>query len=88
MTAAMAATLTDERFDDPDWIFERKLDGIRCLASGDRLVSRNGLSLNARFPTIAAATASLPDAVYDGEVVAFAGSRTSFERLGRRGGAV
>jgi bifunctional non-homologous end joining protein LigD len=84
----MAATLTDARFDDPDWIFERKLDGIRCLAEGSRLVSRNGLSLNERFPTIVDAVASLPSAVYDGEVVAFAGSQTSFQRLGQRGRAV
>ena len=28
----MKAVLTDERFSDADWIFERKLDGIRCLA--------------------------------------------------------
>ena len=26
------ATLTDKRFSDPDWIFERKFDGMRCLA--------------------------------------------------------
>jgi DNA ligase D-like protein (predicted ligase) len=89
---AMAATLTDERFDDPDWIFERKLDGIRCLATvsarGVDLRSRNDLGLNDRFPTIAEALASLPSAVLDGEVVAFSGSRTSFQRLGRRGGTV
>ena len=28
----MAAMLTDARFDDPSWVFERKLDGMRCLA--------------------------------------------------------
>ena len=28
----MAATLTQERFTGPEWIFERKLDGIRLLA--------------------------------------------------------
>ena len=28
----MAATLTDKRFTGPEWIFERKLDGIRLLA--------------------------------------------------------
>lgn len=28
----MAATLTDERFTGPEWIFERKYDGIRLLA--------------------------------------------------------
>jgi bifunctional non-homologous end joining protein LigD len=26
------ATLTRDRFSDPAWIFERKLDGERCLA--------------------------------------------------------
>ena len=31
----MKAVLTDERFSDPDWIFERKLDGIRCIAIRD-----------------------------------------------------
>ena len=30
--APMLATLTDERFSDPGWIFERKLDGERVLA--------------------------------------------------------
>jgi ATP-dependent DNA ligase len=28
----MAATLTYERFAGPEWIFERKIDGIRLLA--------------------------------------------------------
>src|SRR6266545_742848 len=31
-TSPMLATLTDQRFSDPGWIFERKLDGERCLA--------------------------------------------------------
>src|SRR5262245_31563372 len=30
--APMAATLTRERFTGPEWVFERKLDGIRLLA--------------------------------------------------------
>jgi bifunctional non-homologous end joining protein LigD len=87
----MAATLTDERFDDPAWIYERKLDGIRCLAtrsgSGVRLRSRNDLDLNSRFPEVAEALAEQPvtEFVLDGEVVAFSGSRTSFQRLGERG---
>jgi bifunctional non-homologous end joining protein LigD len=87
----MQATLTHERFSDPDWIFERKLDGIRCLAfKADgrvELRSRNDLSLNGRFPEIAAALEADPaaDVVLDGEVVAFAGAQTSFERLQQRG---
>ena len=32
----MAATLTQERFTGPEWIFERKLDGIRLLAFKQR----------------------------------------------------
>ncbi len=31
----MLATLTDRRFSDPDWIFERKLDGVRAVAVRD-----------------------------------------------------
>ena len=68
----MAATLTQERFIAPEWIFERKFDGIRVLAykqGGDvRLLSRNRLAQN--IPPVAAAIASLPvsDAIFDGEV--------------------
>jgi bifunctional non-homologous end joining protein LigD len=87
----MQAVLTDERFSDPDWIFERKLDGIRCLAfkadTRVRLRSRNDLSLNGRFPEIVAALEADPvtDVVLDGEIVAFDGAQTSFERLQQRG---
>jgi bifunctional non-homologous end joining protein LigD len=87
----MKAVLTDARFSDPEWIFERKLDGIRCLAfKADkrvRLRSRNDLSLNGRFPEIVAALESDPasDVVLDGEIVAFDGAQTSFARLQQRG---
>jgi DNA ligase D-like protein (predicted ligase) len=87
----MKAVLTDERFSDPAWIYERKLDGIRCLATkGDTRVdlrSRNDLSLNGRFPEIAAALEADPatNLVIDGEVVAFDGPQTSFSRLQQRG---
>ncbi|MFW6010792.1 MAG: ATP-dependent DNA ligase, partial [Gemmatimonadota bacterium] len=44
-TAPMLATLHDEPFSDPGWIFERKLDGVRLLAFRQdgqaRLMSRN-----------------------------------------------
>ena len=67
----MAATLTQERFTGPDWIFERKLDGIRLLAfkqRGDvRLLSRNRLLQH--LPSIAEAIANLPvrEIILDGE---------------------
>jgi bifunctional non-homologous end joining protein LigD len=48
----MAATLTQERFTGPEWIFERKFDGIRLLAFKQgthvRLFSRNRLPHNLR----------------------------------------
>jgi bifunctional non-homologous end joining protein LigD len=87
----MKAVLTDDRFSDPDWIFERKLDGIRCIAiKGERRVrlrSRNDLSLNSRFPEVVEALESDPaeQFVLDGEVVAFDGAQTSFARLQQRG---
>lgn len=87
----MKAVLTDRRFSDPEWIFERKLDGIRCLAvrSGERvrLLSRNDLSMNARYPELATALRDERRARFaiDGEIVAFEGARTSFARLAQRG---
>jgi bifunctional non-homologous end joining protein LigD len=88
---AMKAVLTDARFSDPDWIFERKLDGIRCVAVRDgkdvRLWSRNDLAMNGRYPEVADALAAQarPRFAVDGEVVAFDGDQTSFARLTRRG---
>ena len=87
----MKAVRTDDRFSDPGWIFERKLDGIRCVAiKGDRrvrLLSRNHLSLAGRFPEIVEALERDPATqfVLDGEVVAFDGSQTSFAKLQQRG---
>jgi len=86
------ATLTEKRFSDPDWIFERKLDGVRGLAFRDRdrvrLLSRNRLSLNNTYPEIVEALAEQKTTrcVIDGEIVAFEGRRTSFARLQGRSG--
>ena len=91
MIEPMKAVLADTPFSDPDWIFERKLDGIRCLAtrdaSGVRLVSRTGRGMNHEYPTIVAALEREPsdDFIADGEIVAFENGITSFSRLQRRG---
>jgi ATP-dependent DNA ligase len=69
----MAATLTADRFTDPSWTFERKLDGIRVLAYKDgprvQLWSRNRLSLTDSYPDVTRAIAALPvkNAILDGE---------------------
>lgn len=60
----------------PDWIYEVKLDGYRAQAICDgktlQLLSRNGLNLAARFPTVALSLShALPNgSVVDGELVA------------------
>jgi ATP-dependent DNA ligase len=68
----MAATLTQERFTGPEWLFERKYDGIRLLAfkhDGEvQLFSRNHLPQN--LPAIVRAIEKLPhgELILDGEV--------------------
>ncbi|MGH6943745.1 MAG: non-homologous end-joining DNA ligase [Geminicoccaceae bacterium] len=85
--APMLAKLTEDRFSDPDWLFERKFDGGRALAfryGGQiRLLSRNRNELNASYPELVDALCAQPcaDLVADGEIVAFEGHLTSFARL-------
>src|SRR5437660_12039632 len=69
------ATLTARRFSDPAWLFERKLDGERCLGyrrGGDvRLLSRNRKRLDDAYPEVAEALGreTESDLVVDGEIV-------------------
>jgi ATP-dependent DNA ligase len=68
----MAATLTQERFTGPEWVFERKFDGIRLLAFKNgknvRLFSRN--QLPQELPEVAKAVGALPpeNLILDGEM--------------------
>ena len=84
------ATLTQDRFSDPAWIFERKLDGERCLAfragQQTRLMTRNQKEDTGTYPEIARALAAqrAGDFIVDGEIVAFEGSQTRFARLQQR----
>jgi DNA ligase D-like protein (predicted ligase) len=86
----MLATLANQRFSDESWIFERKLDGERCLAfklnAKVRLMSRNKQLLNPTYPELVDAVQAQPgsDFIIDGEIVAFEGNRTSFARLQKR----
>jgi DNA ligase D-like protein (predicted ligase) len=67
----MAATLTQERFTGPEWVFERKYDGIRLLSfkkrDDVRIYSRNRLPQH--NPRLAEAIVKLPvdEAILDGE---------------------
>ena len=86
----MKAMLERTSFSDPEWIFERKLDGIRCLAVREhedvRLLSRNDLDLGGRYPEVRDAVTAQKHRRFaiDGEVVAFDGPQTSFARLAAR----
>lgn len=85
----MLATLTDSYFSDPDWVFEPKLDGVRALALKQggkvRLMSRNQLSLNDRYPEVASAVSHLEvdNAIFDGEVAVVSGGISRFQSLQR-----
>ena len=68
------ATLANETFDNQEWIFETKLDGYRALAqiqnSTVKLISRNGLPFNAKYPEIAQTLEAITnDVILDGEIV-------------------
>jgi len=84
------ATLTRDRFSDPGWIFERKLDGERCLAfrsgTGVRLMTRNQKEDTSTYPEITGALTAqhAGDFIIDGEIVAFDGDQTRFARLQQR----
>ncbi|WP_224485554.1 non-homologous end-joining DNA ligase [Robertkochia aurantiaca] len=88
--APMLATLTDDYFDDPEWIYERKLDGVRCLVLIEEgeisIYSRNEKELNNTYPELKEALqkGDHPDLILDGEIVAFKGNVTSFSKLQNR----
>jgi len=71
----MLATLVKEPFSDPEWIFERKFDGERCVVvkKGDAVTiySRSRKKLNDFYPELVASfEKQRKDFVVDGEIVA------------------
>ena len=90
----MLATLTKEYFSDKNWIFEHKFDGVRGLIFKNKnkisLKSRNNKSLDASYLEItrAAQQLAVDQIILDGEVVAFDGELTSFEKLQARPGLI
>jgi bifunctional non-homologous end joining protein LigD len=73
------------------WLFEPKLDGLRCLAVRNgqevELWSRNQLSYSQRFPALVEAVRSLGagNFVLDGEIVAMVDHRPDFAALQQGG---
>lgn len=91
----MLATLVDDPFSDPEWLFETKWDGVRAICfirkGKARFVSRNQIEMTAQYPELGDIAASVrgSDVVLDGEIVAldeFGVSRFQLlqRRLGRK----
>lgn len=70
----MLAKLVEKPFDDPNYIYERKLDGIRCIvylsADAPILINRSGNIITDKFPEIyPKLKPGYTSAVLDGELV-------------------
>jgi bifunctional non-homologous end joining protein LigD len=85
----MLATLTGDAFDDPEWGYEPKWDGIRAVAICDEethLITRNDKDVTVAYPELRRLheqTVAL-EAMLDGEIVAFENGVPSFQRLQQR----
>ena len=89
----MLASVCDQPFDDPHWLFEIKWDGYRAVAfleDGDvRLVSRNHNDLTAKFSELGglATPVKAKNAILDGEIVVLDDEgRPSFSLMQQRTG--
>ncbi|AFL82550.1 ATP-dependent DNA ligase LigD polymerase module,ATP-dependent DNA ligase LigD phosphoesterase module [Aequorivita sublithincola DSM 14238] len=70
----MLASPAKKIFKDPEWVFELKWDGYRVLSNlfqnNVELYSRNGISYNEKFASIAKELKNIPhDCILDGEIV-------------------
>ncbi|MRX46463.1 DNA ligase D [Pedobacter puniceum] len=70
----MLTKLSNHIFNDKNWLFERKIDGYRILAStGEKitLTSRNGIDYTSKYQQISNHLKEIKvDAILDGEIVA------------------
>lgn len=87
--APMLIARMQEPFDDPDWIYELKLDGCRCIAylENGRTVLRNkrNMELLPRFPELKNInTAVKDDCILDGELVVLVNGVPDFYELQKR----
>jgi bifunctional non-homologous end joining protein LigD len=75
-----------EPFDSPDYIYELKLDGERCLAYLDKsetmLQNKRSFVLNARFPELTAIHMAVKqNCILDGEVAILVDGKPNFSKV-------
>jgi bifunctional non-homologous end joining protein LigD len=87
----MLATLVNEAFSDPDWLFETKWDGVRAVCfirnGKAQFISRNQIAMTAQYPELADIAQSIrgSSVILDGEIVALDENGVSrFQLLQRR----
>ncbi len=90
-TRPMLAQVRRNPFKDPNWVFEVKWDGVRCLLHlsprGVRLQSRNLRDISGTYPELLDVSSAVDarSAVMDGEIVALdSRGRSSFRLLQNR----
>jgi bifunctional non-homologous end joining protein LigD len=72
----MLATLVDDPFSNPEWIFETKWDGFRSICfvrqGKSHFVSRNQIDMTPQYPELASVAQQIDakEAILDGEIVA------------------
>jgi len=69
----MKATLVDEPFNDPDWVYEVKWDGYRAIGSvspgNAELISRNNIAFDKYYPILNLLKSWNMNALIDGEIL-------------------
>lgn len=78
-----------EAFDDPEWIYELKLDGFRCLAYVDKagvdFRNKRNMQMLPRFPELKGICRNVKDrCILDGEIVTLVDGVPDFYHLQKR----
>ena len=81
----MLARLEAQSWNDPDWVWEIKLDGVRSIVDTKTgtIQTRSGKDKTTNFPEIRPRT--LKPCILDGEIVAYANGKTDFNTIQHRG---
>jgi len=81
----MLARLADKPWNNAEWVWEIKLDGVRSIIDTrtGTIQSRSGKDKTANFPEIKPKT--LKPCILDGEIVAYANGKTDFNTIQHRG---